>query len=62
MQTYQLSLQNWSQESYIKAYRFAAHAQIEDIRRSSSKYLSLEEAIAVCWAVLPCNLLHFQLS
>jgi (p)ppGpp synthase/HD superfamily hydrolase len=26
METYQLSLQNWSQESYIKAYKFAAHA------------------------------------
>lgn len=26
MPTYQLNLQNWSQESYIKAYRFAAQA------------------------------------
>ncbi|MCG6135152.1 MAG: HD domain-containing protein [Nostoc sp. LLA-1] len=26
MKTYQLSLQNWSPEIYIKAYKFAAHA------------------------------------
>ena len=26
METYQIRLQNWSQESYIKAYIFAAHA------------------------------------
>lgn len=26
METYEIRLQNWSQESYIKAYIFAAHA------------------------------------
>lgn len=26
METYQIRLQNWSQENYITAYRFAAHA------------------------------------
>jgi hypothetical protein len=26
METYQISLQNWSQESYIKALKKAAHA------------------------------------